>query len=51
LRQAYDYWQDQPGNFFVNTRRRRRQPRAEAQEEAATTSAHTKGSKSSQGVY
>ena len=43
MRQAYDYWQDQPGNFFVSaatphTRRRRRYD------------THTKGSRGSQCV-
>jgi hypothetical protein len=26
LRQAYDYWQDQPGNYFLNARRAKHPP-------------------------
>ena len=46
MRQAYDYWQDQPGNFFVSTT----QPAQPNEGRAGRARTHTKGSKSSQGV-
>ena len=43
MRQAYDYWQDQPGNFFVSTAT----PHTRGRRRHGT---HTKGSRGSQSV-